>query len=97
MIVSFGHIYKARISTDIGEDLYYPVTLKDKQKQLFDFFHKNHCLITSIKELKTRKNSIVKKYEIEFEDGQRGVAYDNIVELASMFADIDFQLLKVIK
>jgi len=97
MIIQFGHRYRAIISTDIAEDLYYPVTLKDRQKQLFDFFESFHCLITSIKELKTRKNSIKKKYEIEFEDGQRGIAYENIVELASMFTDIDFQLLKVIK
>lgn len=97
MISQFGHRYRAVISTDMAEDLYYPVTENDRQIQLFNVFKKFHCEVIKFKELKTRKNSIVKKYEVEFEDGEGGVAYSDIKEIMQLIPDIKFQMIQVIK
>lgn len=97
MISQFGHRYKAKISTDISNDLPYWATQKDRHIQLFNYFMKNNCKILTIKELKTRKNSIIKKYEIEFEDGERGVAYSNIGEVVQLIKEVDFEMIRVTK
>jgi hypothetical protein len=93
MISQFGHRYKARISTE----LVYARSPSERQIQLFNHFMKNNCKIIKIKELKTRKNSYMKKYDITFEDGERGVSYSNVGEVMMLIPDIEFQMIEVVK
>jgi len=91
MISQFGHRYRAKITAEIN--IRY---VGDRQIFLFNYFKKHNCKLIAIKEIRSRKK-YDKSFEIEFEDGEGGVAYENIGEIIQLLPEVDFEKIQVIK